>query len=159
MCAKLLQSCPTPRDLMDSSPPGSFVHGILQARILEWVAMPSSGDLPDPGIEPVSLRSSALAGGFITTSAATKRPFSSCKLEIVRILTAERDEMVQYYSLQYCCYYQKKGKNLNAHQQGLHTSFLTQKCHELLCSHKNEGGLASLCGLKWKELRYMLSKR
>ena len=27
------------------------VHGILQARILEWVAIPFSGDLPDPGIE------------------------------------------------------------------------------------------------------------
>jgi len=34
--------------------PGSSVHGILQARILEWVAMPSSGDLPDLGIEPTS---------------------------------------------------------------------------------------------------------
>ena len=30
------------------------VHGILQARILEWVAFPSPGDLPDPGIEPGS---------------------------------------------------------------------------------------------------------
>ena len=39
---------------MGTSPPGSSVHGILQARILEWVAMPSSKDLPNPGIEPVS---------------------------------------------------------------------------------------------------------
>ena len=31
--------------------PGSSVHGILQAGILEWVAIPFSGDLPDPGIE------------------------------------------------------------------------------------------------------------
>ena len=37
-----LQSCPTLCDPMDCSPPGSSVHGILQARILEWVAMPSS---------------------------------------------------------------------------------------------------------------------
>ena len=36
--AKLLQSCPTLSDPMDSSPPGSSVHRILQARILEWVA-------------------------------------------------------------------------------------------------------------------------
>ena len=35
---------------MDCSPPGSSVHGILQARILEWVAIPFSRDLPDPGI-------------------------------------------------------------------------------------------------------------
>ena len=33
------QSCPTLRDSIDYSPPGSFVHGILQARILEWVAI------------------------------------------------------------------------------------------------------------------------
>ena len=38
----LTQSCPTLCDPMDCSPPGSFVHGILQARILEWVAMPFS---------------------------------------------------------------------------------------------------------------------
>ena len=40
-------------DPMDCSP-GSSVHGILQVRILEWVAMPSSRDLPNPGIEPRS---------------------------------------------------------------------------------------------------------
>ena len=39
---------------MDCSPPGSSIHGILQARILEWVAIPSPGDLPDPGIKPGS---------------------------------------------------------------------------------------------------------
>ena len=36
---------------MDCSLPGSSVHEILQARILGWVAIPSPGDLPDPGIE------------------------------------------------------------------------------------------------------------
>ena len=39
---------------MDCSPPGSSVHEIFQARILEWVAIPSAGDLPDPGIKPGS---------------------------------------------------------------------------------------------------------
>ena len=37
---------------MDCSPPGSSVHGIHQARMLEWVAIPG---LPDPGIKPKSL--------------------------------------------------------------------------------------------------------
>ena len=37
--AKSLQSCPTPCDPIDSSPPGSPVPGILQARTLEWVAI------------------------------------------------------------------------------------------------------------------------
>ena len=39
---KSLQSCPALCDPMDCSPPGSSVHGILQARILEWVAVPFS---------------------------------------------------------------------------------------------------------------------
>ena len=37
--AKSLQSCPTLRDPIDGSPPGSAVPGILQARTLEWVAI------------------------------------------------------------------------------------------------------------------------
>ena len=49
---------------MDCSLPGSSVHGIFQARTLEWVAISSPGDLPDPGIK---LASPALAGGFFTT--------------------------------------------------------------------------------------------
>ena len=42
MCVKSPQSCLTLCDPMDCSPPGSSVHGILQARIFEWVAMPFS---------------------------------------------------------------------------------------------------------------------
>ena len=49
---------------MDCSPPGSSGHGIFQARILGWVAMPSSR-----GTEPASLMFPALTGGFFTTSA------------------------------------------------------------------------------------------
>ena len=41
-CAQSLQSCPTLCDPMDCSLPGSSVHGILQARTLKWVGMPSS---------------------------------------------------------------------------------------------------------------------
>ena len=52
-CVSLLcmraELCPTLCDPMDHSPPGSSVHGTLQARILEWVAIPPPGDLPNPG--------------------------------------------------------------------------------------------------------------
>ena len=49
------QSCPTLCNPMDYSPPGSSVRGILQARILEQVAMPSSRGSAQPGeTEPVS---------------------------------------------------------------------------------------------------------
>ena len=37
--AKSLQSCPTLSDPMDCSPPGSSIHGIFQARVLEWGAI------------------------------------------------------------------------------------------------------------------------
>ena len=50
----IAQSCPTLCDPMGYSPPGSSVHGILQARILEWVAISSPGNLPNPGIKPGS---------------------------------------------------------------------------------------------------------
>ena len=50
---------------MDYSPPGSYVHGIFQARIMELVVISTPGDLPNPGIEPVS---PALAGGLFTTT-------------------------------------------------------------------------------------------
>ena len=54
---------------IDYSPASSSVHAVLQARILEWAAISFSRDLPDPGTEPTSLLSPALAGGFFTTSA------------------------------------------------------------------------------------------
>ena len=56
-------------DPMVCSPPGFFVHGVLPASILEWVAMPSSRGLPDPRIEPTAFMFPALPGGFFTTSA------------------------------------------------------------------------------------------
>ena len=48
------QSCPTLCNSMDCSPPGSSVHGVLQARILSGLPFPPPGDLPDPWSEPVS---------------------------------------------------------------------------------------------------------
>ena len=70
-----LQSCLTLWDPMGYSPPSSSVHGILQARTLEWVVMPSSGDLPDLGIQTVSLTSPALEGRFFTISTILGAPW------------------------------------------------------------------------------------
>ena len=70
--SEVAQSCPTLRDPMDYSPAGSSIHGILQARILEWVAIPSPpGDFPNPETEPAS---PALVGGFFTTEPPGKAP-------------------------------------------------------------------------------------
>ena len=59
----------------DCSLPGSPVHGIFQARILEWLPLPTPGDLPNPRIEPTSLVSPALAGGCFMTSITWEVPF------------------------------------------------------------------------------------
>ena len=66
MCAKLPQSCPTLCDPMDCNPPVSSDHGILQARILEWVAMPSSRRSSRPRDWTHVLTSPALTDGFFT---------------------------------------------------------------------------------------------
>ena len=50
----------------DCSLPGSSGHGISQARIPEWVPCPPPGDLPDPGMDPVSLTYPALTSRFFT---------------------------------------------------------------------------------------------
>ena len=68
---QFLQSCPTLCNPMNCSLPGSSVHGILQARILECkqiLLFPSPGDLPDPGIEPMSPASSASQADFLLLS-------------------------------------------------------------------------------------------
>ena len=59
---------------MNCSPPGSSVHMILEARILEWLAWPPPGDLPDPETEPESLMPPALADGIFITSTSWEAP-------------------------------------------------------------------------------------
>ena len=68
------QPCLPLCDPMDCSLPGSSVHEISQARILEWVAISSSGSLPSLGIKPTSPE---LAGRFFTTIPSGKFPMST----------------------------------------------------------------------------------
>ena len=65
----LSKLCPTLGDAMHYSPLGSSVHEFLQARILEWVALP-----PNPEIKLTSLMSPPLAVRFFTTSATWEAP-------------------------------------------------------------------------------------
>ena len=69
------QSCLSLCDPMGCSPPSSSVHGDSPARILEWVAMPSSRDLPNPGIEP---RPPALQGESLL-SEPSEKPYKQKK--------------------------------------------------------------------------------
>ena len=72
MCS-VTQSCLILCGPMDCSPPVLSVHGVLQARILEQVALSFSRCSFSPRGEPTSLASPALAGGFFTTSATYQK--------------------------------------------------------------------------------------
>ena len=61
--SEVAQSCPSPSDPMDCSPPGSSVHGIFQASVLEWVVMPSSSGSSQPRDRT---HVSCMAGRFFT---------------------------------------------------------------------------------------------
>ena len=61
------QMCLTLCDPVYSSPPGSFLSmGFPRQEYWSWLPLPLPGNLPDPGTEPTSLTSPALAGGFFT---------------------------------------------------------------------------------------------
>ena len=99
---------------MDHSPLGSSLHGIFQARILEPVAISYSTVSFRPGIEPVSLVSPALTGGFLTTAAPGKptcghthvcigtsvhreiRPGTSLVVQWLRLCTRNAGAWVQF---------------------------------------------------------------
>ena len=98
--AKLLQSCLTLCDPMDCSLPGSSVHGILQARILEWVAMPSSRGPSRPRNQTPISCSSYSAGRFFTAEPPGK-PF---KLYTSGLNTTIRPERIKSGLWQYWAY-------------------------------------------------------
>ena len=75
---------------LDCSPPGSSVHGISQARILEQVAFPPPRDLPDPRIKPTSLMSPAVTGRFFTTVPPGKPKVKMVLLYYVTFITIKK---------------------------------------------------------------------
>ena len=90
MRAQSLQSCPTLCDPLDYSPAVS-VHGILQARILEWVAMPSSRGSSRSRIEPVSPASPTLQADSLLDREAL-----CIQQEVfIKLLTCARSEEVK----------------------------------------------------------------
>ena len=74
VCAQSLSHVQLSVAPMNCSPPGSSVHGIFQTRYWSALPFPSPGHLPNPGIKPTSLESSALAGRFFATSATWEAP-------------------------------------------------------------------------------------
>ena len=70
--------CQVPSVVSDSVTPQTVAHqallsmGFFRQEYWSWLAFPPPGDLPNPGIKPLSLMSPALAGGFFTTSATSR---------------------------------------------------------------------------------------
>ena len=91
--SEVAQSCPTLCNPVDCSLPGFSVHGILQARILEWVTISFSrgssrpGDLPDLGLKPESL---ALVGTFFTTEPPGKPSLWNSSIEMLTLFPTEK---------------------------------------------------------------------
>ena len=111
------------------SPPGSSVHGIFQARILKWVAISFSRGSSDPGIEPASIVSPALASRFFTTQLPVKTngvviDYNSVFLLISSFWTVFN--MTQYYMLCVCvcvCIFCPKFYRLGMNQFNILTVF------------------------------------
>ena len=93
---QVTRSCLTPCDPMDCSPPGSPVHGILQARILEQVSFPPPVDLPDPGIEP---RSPALLADSLISEPTGKPNMHTDRREIYQEVWGTQKEPSLYWRI------------------------------------------------------------
>ena len=94
-----LHFCLTLCNPIHCSAPGSSVHGILQARIPEGSPCPPPGNLPNPGTEPISFASPALAGGFFTTSTTWE---SVCKwtLSVYKFFSILPSNITQTWEIQ-----------------------------------------------------------
>ena len=86
------QSCPTLCNPMDCSPPGSSVHGILQARILVWVAMPSSRGSSQARDQA---QASHTAGRFFTNWLTREAPWYNKLFKIIMPIQIKRMEMIK----------------------------------------------------------------
>ena len=89
MRAKLPQSCPTLFDPWTVAHEAPLSVGFSRQEYWSGLPCPPPGDLPYPGIEPVSFTSPALAGGFFTTSAtweAPLKPHTKCNSAICYFL-------------------------------------------------------------------------
>ena len=97
VCAELLQSCPTLCNPMNYSLPGCSVHGILQARVLEWVAMPSSRGSSQPRDQT---QVSCIAGRFFTIWAT--REAQSKRILIVKYFKCNAHSKGRIFKVKIC---------------------------------------------------------
>ena len=103
--AQSLQSCPTTCSHMNYSPLGSSVHGFLQARILEWVAMPFSRGSSQPRDWTCVFCVSCIAGGFFTTEPPEKLPLGpySTQKRMCQLLLLSESVLMFNHSSSFPC--------------------------------------------------------
>ena len=105
---------------MDSSPPGSFVHRILQARILEWTAVPSSRGSPRPRDRTHISYSSCAAGGFFTTEPPGKpNPVGPVSFYLKGHFIINRHQRLTHAQREDHVRTQKEGHHLQVKERGL----------------------------------------
>ena len=100
-CCSVIKQSPTLLQPCGLQPPVSSVHGILQARILEWIAISFSRGLPDPGIKPVS---PVLAGKFFTTKVPGKHSMITIEIRAEQFLWEMQGFMFSKGHLWNFCY-------------------------------------------------------
>ena len=99
--ARSLQSCPTLCDPMDCSPPGSSVHGVLQARTLEWIAMPSSRGSSQLRYQTCI---SCIAGKFFADESSGKPRERQCATLIKQHSWRQGEPMTSFSPASPCCH-------------------------------------------------------
>ena len=114
---------------MDCGLPGFSVHGILQARILSGLSCPSPGGLPNPGIEPTSLMSPALAGRFFTPS-TTWEALKHLNLNVLDILLII-DVAARFHSMPISTSFQPVCRHLQ--RSTVHFHLVTHRVPKQLC--------------------------
>ena len=109
VCVQSLQSCPTLCDPMDCSPPGSSVLGILQARIIEWVATPSSRGFAWPRDQNHVSCICYTADRFFTIK-SPRKPWWTGYFPIIFFLSFQTKFLSEYSCFTRLCYFLLYGK-------------------------------------------------
>ena len=112
MHAKSLQLCAALYDPMDCSPSGSSVHGILQARILEWVAMPFSRESSWPRDRTHVSHISSIGRSVWSTSTTLEAPIKALSISQLSTVTLWSSKHINGILWLLCCWFDSVSRTL-----------------------------------------------
>ena len=147
MCL-VTQSCPTLGDPMDCNPLGSSVHGILQARVLEWVAISSSRGSSQPRDRT---QVSRIVGGFFAIWATREAQTSSGHLLRIITLDVFKDDLFLFIQTLWSKYYNFHLQNEEPEYQSYQETCSSSHCLNITLSSPR---ICVLCNVRrvWKAL-------